>query len=147
MYSILHATAGRILEFGAGAGLSIAFVLGMSTNFATIRLYHLVPIHLYVLFPVVSCIVVIVVHFTMPLAIQVYEETSAMLEERTSLVSTRVGDKRFLARRIKAMIPLAGNVGTGLFDYRFFKVKKSTRVTYYYACVDYTITALLSIQL
>lgn len=143
---ILFKINSRVIELVGGAGFFIAFILGVFCNFYTVKGYAVLPFFVYMFLPVVSVVVPILLNSTLPYAIEVYEGTEKMLKGRaTKLACSKHAERKFLVKRLRAMQPLAGFVGTGLFDYRFFMVKRSTRVTFYYVYVDYTITALLSV--
>lgn len=120
-----------------GAG----FLLNISFNYVTLKLYHVVPMPMYLWFPTVSVLIPILIAILLPMMINVYEG-SVQVQNLWGWHSGKSRDLKYLRRRLLGARPLRMTTGIGGVNFYFFK--QSTKVTFYSAIIDYTINALLS---
>lgn len=125
--------------------LGICFVISVLTNFCTIKLGSVVPMYIYVLFPHIAIVVMGVFTLAISQTSKLYNYSSELLWQLK--ISSRgrwdIKGRKCHSKLLKSFQPLA--VCAGINGYQLFVSKQSLMLTYCYAVVDYTITALLSI--
>jgi len=123
--------------------LSAAFFATAAFNYATIKLYSILPGYIYWVCPLFSIAIPLILGSALPQAIQLHEETADAIE-KWKVHSLSYPNFKYHLRRVKALRPLA--IHLGIMDYRFFKLKASTRGTFYYATLDWTINFCMGVD-
>jgi hypothetical protein len=108
----------------------IMLILG---NYATIKMQDTIPMPFYLIMPSVSLIVVVNVAVLFPAASDVYEGSLEFLRS----VDLIVGRSKYWRKVWRAERPLRFNFGG------YFLAKRSTKTTFFYQCIDFTVTALM----
>lgn len=134
------------------ASLMLAgLVLGIMSNFCTIALYSHIAMPYYLCFPILGVFIAIVVHVTMPVGANVYEDSLKLLGEREkvfaemAVVGFGTSKKgKIWAKKCASLRPIS--VSAGLLGCNFFTLKSSTRTVFYTEYVQKSIDALLSIK-
>lgn len=130
-----------------GALVSIMMAMGMilsiMCNFTSVKLYGTIPTMVYVSCTLVGVLIQVFVHVMVPMAVNVYEMGKGVAEKWKGLLG-RSGNKKYLVRRVKSIKVLG--LYAELFGFKMFRCQKSTKRRYYYAILEYTCTALLSLD-
>lgn len=126
------------LLMGQGILLLVMF------NFITLKLYGHVPSALYPAAPSVSILLPIVIQTLLQMLIDVFEDASR-LKNRWDKELGDFGGVKYLKRRLRAVRILRWYAG--IFSFKLYDLKQQVKPIYYYTIVNYTITALLSIEL
>lgn len=132
----------QLLEITTTINLLSLLVFGIFTNFGTFKLYDYVTPALYLYFPFAQIVVFLIARASIPCAIQAFEMTRRMLHWK--YLKLRADKSRILILKTKVLRPLS--VDVGLFDFRFFTLKRSTALTLWKVCIDYTIATLLYVH-
>jgi len=110
-------------------------IIFVSCNYATIKLYDSIPMPFFLTLPGLSCVLIIWLQATFPLAASVFENSK---ESLLLLKSVKiVGTDRVLIRTIRAVRPPRFNFGS------MFYAKRSTKTTYFECWLNDTINALI----
>lgn len=121
--------------------MTIGLLLSVTFNFLCVKMRSVLPMPYYLVCFVAAGIILVLIQILLPLAINVYEDSEALMQ--IWKVALRYScDRKYLRRRLRAC--KAVRFYAGLFKYNFFYISLSTKSTFWYAIVDYTITALLS---
>lgn len=146
--SIWHCVIPNITNFAMMLLLGCCSILLVTLNFGTFRGYGIIPIPLYLVFPSLFVVLYSLVWYVLTRVIKIHEDTENQLYDRKSkLVFNYKGrrTRKYFQLKINSMHPVYHEVGFNGFS--LFKIKKSTRTTYYNVITNYTITALLSVPL
>jgi hypothetical protein len=108
----------------------IIFVL---SNYATIKMHSTIPMPFYLVMPSMSIFAAIMISILFPNASDVHESSVEFLRS----VKLIVGRRKYWRKVWRAEKPLAITAGP------FFFAKRSTKTTYFYQCIDFTITGLM----
>jgi hypothetical protein len=108
----------------------IIFVL---SNYATIKMHNTIPMPFYLVMPSMSIFTVIMISVLFPNASDVHESSVEFLRS----VNLIVGRSKYWRKVWRAEKPLAITAGP------FFFAKRSTKTTFFYQCIDFTITGLM----
>lgn len=127
-----------------GIALATGFLVTVLCNFMTVKLFVLVPMPVYLAIPIFAILTPPVFVFFISDASQTYDTSLNIIchSKRDLWLFSQYTNKR-LIRTLKSVQPFS--LYAGINGFRFFKVKVSTKSTFYYAIFDYTITSLLSI--
>lgn len=131
----------KILSTAASL-LFAGLMLSVSVNFATIKMSHIIPMPIYLVFPAVAVIIPMIIQVMMPMLIKIYVGGESVIW-KWKYFARFSKDLKFVTRMIRARQGVRINVG--VFGYRLFFVKKSTKVTYYNTVLSYTISAFYRI--
>jgi hypothetical protein len=123
--------------------LALGLFVSVLFNFATFRMYSILPIVFYVYFPSVSLVICIVIHLTMPKAIDIHELSLQLLRRLKTCGHNDIVNLKYLRRKVRSLRPTAHHVGFNIVT--FFYFKKSTRITFYAAILGYTIDLLFTV--
>jgi hypothetical protein len=110
-------------------GLTI-FVL---TNYATIKMHSTIPMPFYLLMPTLSIFAVIMISILFPNASHVHESSLEFLRS----INLIVGGSKYWRKVWRAQRPLS------IFAGPFFPAKRSTKTTFFYQCIDFTVNGLM----
>lgn len=117
-------------------------VLATSVNFMTIKMHSIMPMPMYLIFLAAAAIIPIIAKVMMPMVINVYVGgNKAAWKWKVYFVLCK--DIKYVTRMVGAR--QGPRINVGVFGFRFFFVKESTKVTYYYNLLS-TITALMSVD-
>lgn len=132
---------------GLALTLSAGFVICVGFNFVTIKLYRIIPMPLFAFYPMGAVLVSVVIAVVLPIVIEVYESSKPLGEkwELQLASSVKMEEVKWIRKRIRSIRPL--KVFAGLFGTNFFFLEMATKGSYYASIVDYTISALLSINI
>jgi hypothetical protein len=108
----------------------IIFVL---SNYATIKMHNTIPMPFYLVMPSMSIFTVIMISILFPNASDVHESSVEFLRS----VNLIVGRSKYWRKVWRAQKPLGITAGP------FFFAKRSTKTTFFYQCIDFTITGLM----
>jgi hypothetical protein len=103
------------------------------TNYATIKMHDSIPMPFYLVMPFLSVFVIAIIATLFPAASDVHEGSLEFLRS----VHLIVGRSKYWRKVWRAEQPLRFNVGP------FFIIKRSTKTTFFYQCIDFTVTALM----
>jgi hypothetical protein len=103
------------------------------SNYATIKMHDRIPMPFYLVMPFLSVFIVVLISVLFPAASDVHEGSLEFLRS----VHLIVGRSKYWRKVWRAERPLRFNVG-GL-----FRAKRSTKTTFFYQCIDFTVTALM----
>lgn len=143
-YTLWYTVFAGIGEFCILCEMFIGQLVGIFCNFGSLKLYGKLPITIYIYMPMLSVFIPFLVDQLLPLAARLFENSCDIVKNK--FVSYSLTDRKLcLVRQLESLRPLAMFAGVG--DYRFFKIEKSTRASYYSIYVDYTVNALLSINI
>jgi len=98
-------------------------------------MYDSIPMPFFLTLPSLSCVLIVLLQATFPLAASVFENSNESLLLLKSL--KLVGTDKIWIRRIKAMRPPRFNFGS------LFYAKRSTKTTYFKCWLNDTINALM----
>lgn len=135
--------ASTILETGASLIFLAGIALSVSINFGTIKMYSIIPISFYLFFPLASVVIPMCLQIIMPMVINIYEGGQKVVW-KWKYYTNYSQNIKYVTRMITARKKVRINVG--LFGFVFFFLKKSTKVTYYYTILSYTISAIMEIH-
>lgn len=133
-----------IVRFLAAGFMAIGFILSVAFNFATLKMYHIIPMPLYLYCPSVSVLIPALISILLPMAISLYERDAQVHAGWRNIMHKSPGLK-LLKRELSATKTL--RFYAGFFGFTIFELKPGVKSTYYYAILDYTMTLLLSIDL
>lgn len=119
------------------------FVGCISINFATLKMYDVIPMPLYLTFPVLGVVIPTFIHIMMPMMIAVYEG-AVVLQRKWGRALGLSKDVKYLKRKLRA--EKAVRIYSGVFGYELYFVRNSTKSTYQYVIVGHTISALMSVS-
>ena len=149
-YKILDVITRQMAPF-LSKSISIIMCLGSSLiillDFATIKMYRVIPMPLYFFFPTVGITAKIILHTLLPQIIWIREQSYQVLERiRNQAVDIKSGParKEFLME-LKHLRPAP--IYVSFANYNFVALKNSLKTNYYYLLLYYTITALLSVKI
>lgn len=102
---------------------------------------------LFAFYPMGAVLVSVVIAVVLPIVIEVYESSKPLGEkwELQLASSVKMEEVKWIRKRIRSIRPL--KVFAGLFGTNFFFLEMATKGSYYASIVDYTISALLSINI
>lgn len=132
-------------ETGGGTcfGMLIGILVCVFLNYGSIKLPSVLPT-----LPLICCLMLSVpapacLRLMLPMLVAAYEDGKSIMEKWKYLVA-ETDNRKYLVRRLKGirLIYIEGI----LFDFRIYRCDKSIKATYYYAILDYTITALMAID-
>lgn len=118
-------------------------VMSVAFNFATIKMSQVIPMPIYLAFPIFAFATLIIIQIMMPMLIKICVGGEEVAWKWKYYIFYSK-DVKYVTRMIRARQGVRINVG--LFGFRFFFVKKSTKATYYYTLLSYTISALMAIE-
>jgi hypothetical protein len=150
IYHHLQIIMNSASTFSSLLGLSTYFFglgVGIMCNYATIALWPWVPMPAFLFFPGTSLITLLMIHFTVPVMIDVRRKTRKLLAKKRRKVGLNPSQakiRKYMKMVLRGMSPIAFRAGTE--DFTFFTFKISTRSELYKALVEYTINALLSVK-
>lgn len=130
----------EVSSTAASVLMILGLLLSVTLNFLTVKMRSVLPMPYYLVCPVSAGIIPVVIQILLPLAISIFENAEALLQSWRVEVRHSC-DRRYLRRRLKTC--KAVTVYAGLFKFNFYHLCVSTKSTFCYAIVDYTITALL----
>lgn len=107
----------KSIEAAASFAMFAGFVLSVSFNFITIRMYDIIPMPIYLVFPFASGIILMIIQLKMPMLTGIYEggqEVALKWKYYTQYSK----DVKYLTRMIRAR--QSARVNAGLFGYRIF---------------------------
>lgn len=141
--NIILQTLYKPISLACAMTMFVGFVLNVTLHFVTIKMFHIIPMPLYFAFPSVAVCMLMMIQVTLPMAIKIHAggEGMAWKWKYYSYYST---DIKYVRRMIRARQGVRINLG--LFGFRFFYFKKSTKATFCYNLLSYTISALMSIK-
>lgn len=133
------------VEIGAVISLfmTIGMIMCIILNYVTIKLYALLPPMIYIICAVLAILLPGVILVMLPMIVDIHENGRRVVDKWKDLLSRR-DDKKYLVRRVRSIKLLC--VHAELFGFKVFKCQKSTKRIYYFAIVNYTWTALLSVD-
>jgi len=140
---IIFAIMNSLLEFLVVLLLGSGIFLSVTVNFGAIKLVGIIPLPIYVIILEFAIVTPFVIITCMSYAIHTYELTNKLLQKLKTIPMNRYA-RRYLLRKLHSLQPIAFCAGVN--GFRLFKVKNSTRFTYFSAIINYTITALLSVS-
>jgi hypothetical protein len=114
--------------------------------FASVRFYSVVPIHVYVFMPTLAIFMLLLTPMMFHPIVNVHDGTEGFLLEwkRTCAKNALMKlSRRVWMREFRAQKPCA--VGGGLFGVQMFIYKNSTKSTYYWLLISYSVDALISV--
>jgi hypothetical protein len=114
--------------------------------FATVRFYNTFPIHVYMFAPVLSIFMLLIIPVMFYPVVNVHDGTEQFLLEWKRTCAKNILMKlsrRVWTREFRAEKPCA--VGAGICGVEMFIFKNSTRSTYYWLLISYTVNALMSV--
>lgn len=120
----------------------LGLVLSVTFNFLTVKMRSVLPLPYYLVCPMAAGIIPVAIQILVPVAIRIFED-SAKLMQTWRFALKRTWDRKYLRRRLRAC--KAAKIYAGVFKFNFFHLSRSTKGTFWYAIVDYTITALISV--
>jgi hypothetical protein len=127
-----------------GSLMLIGFFLAVVFNFASLKMYPVIPMPLYLYFPSVSVLIPFTIHFMLKMGIDYHGNTENMVAIKWNRVVGQSCDRKYARRRIRATRIL--RVHGSILGFKIYDLTKSVRVEFYKAIQDYTINALLSID-
>lgn len=108
-------------------------------------MHHLLDASIvYLYYPVIAVMMTAMVEMTLPLLVDVYEDSREIHAKWRGMLGIS-GDMKYFKRKLRSISVIA--VYGGINSYNFYKCKKSTKLTYISAVLNYTITATLSIDI
>jgi hypothetical protein len=125
----------------SSGGLMVVFSI-----FASVRFYSVVPIHVYVFMPTLAIFMLLITPMLFHPVVNVHDGTEGFLLEwkRTCAKNPLIKlSRRVWTREFRAQKPCA--VGGGLFGVQMVVFKNSTKSTYYWLLISYTVDALISV--
>jgi hypothetical protein len=134
------------------AGLMfMGFISSIGFNFATLKLYHIIPMPLFLFFPTVSVLIPSTIHFMLKMGIQIHTIAYDMVEIKwRRVIALGRGSRKYVKKRIQAtrVIRIHGGFPgfLGLHGFKVYDLTKATKSVYYEAILDHTMIALLSID-
>jgi len=136
----LH-TQSRILERGSNIAnfytlpsfLLVGGIILVASNFASIKMVHVIPMPWYLAMPFFSITLSIIIQILFPWASKIHEQSWEFLRNFHLLHSYH----KYWARKVRAERPFRFTFGS------FFIAKKSTQMTFMVCIFDVTIDALL----
>ncbi|OXA45028.1 hypothetical protein Fcan01_20330 [Folsomia candida] len=124
--------------------MMIGLIACIVLNFATLKMYGIIPVALFPYFPSLLGVFYVVKSILLNMVIDVYED-GRVLYNKWVWVSARSWDKPYLTRKLRGIqIP---RIYGGLMGFNFYECTADTKIAYYDVILNYTITALLSINL
>jgi hypothetical protein len=126
--------------------MSILFAMEVICNFVTLKLYHVIPMPFYLYFPSVSILVPICVQIMLPVMTRIFMEGSKLVrkwEQNIHKGSSSRSEMKYLKRKLKSVrvIQMTG----GILRFNLYEMNNSTKASFLYVTIEYTINALLSI--
>lgn len=121
-----------------------AFIIGISGNFAALKLYYHVSFVLYVNMVIIAIVIPALMNFTIPLIIRTHETTCDVLKDKYLKYSYFRRRNPSLMKQVKSLRPLTPCAGIS--NYRLYRMDKSTMTVYGRAYIDYTINALMNVH-
>jgi len=139
--SILH---GLVSPAAIGI-MSLGLLVSITFNFASLRMYGIIPMPMFLFYPVVAAIVPLLAHTLLPEGTMAYETTKAITQTWSYTVRHSNSPKhtKYILKKIKSIRPAGFYAGIGGFN--LYLLKNSTKSTYYWIMVEYTLDCLLSI--
>ena len=126
--------------------MGAAFVLSVSFNYATLRMYSVLPTILYPFFPTVGILIPCLIHYLVPIAIRANTQSKVLIEKqwRQQWLGLKLPQSRnYMKRKVRAIQPI--RFYCGFIEYRLFSMEKSTKITLYSNILSFTTHALVSI--
>jgi hypothetical protein len=124
----------------------IGFMLSVLFNFASLKLYHIIPMPLFLFTPYVAVLILVTIQFMVKMGIDIYTKANEMvsIKDKWNRIVARSSDKKYVTRRIRAtrVIRFHG----GFLGFKVYECTKFTKVADYEAILSYTISAVLSVD-
>ncbi|OXA45241.1 putative SMEK 3 [Folsomia candida] len=124
--------------------MGVGLFCGVGVNFVTMKMYGITPISIYLLFPVCAVFMGMIADIMTTMIVKISESSCTLVWKMERYLSP-CGDRAFVRRKLRVVRNVKVNAGIG--PYVFFGVNAGTKLAYYYTVVNFTITALLSIQI
>jgi hypothetical protein len=136
-------------EGGTLISLSAGGLYGIFCMYFTIKGYVVFPFYFYILFPSISIFVICTFSIIFNMAIDVLEKSIELrriwplvwFKSRWAIVVRK--QKKEMRKLLRSIRPVRLNVGIG--EFRFFIVKRNTKITYFFMIITHTINLLLCI--
>jgi len=141
---IAHIINSPICEHLITSAMGIGFGLFIVCNFATIKLMTIIPFPIFVTPPITSAILLFISKAIINLGLQSHDSSSLLLKE-LKITSQTAWTRGHLRRRLASLKPMVVHLGVN--GYRIFKFVKTTKSTYDFAIVTYSIDALISVPI
>ncbi|OXA37129.1 hypothetical protein Fcan01_28096 [Folsomia candida] len=106
-------------------------------------MYDVIPLPQFIYFPMSSLIIPTIVRIVVPMMIAIHDDSTNLIRKWGRILAT-TRDKRYVGRLIRARRSL--RIYAGFAQHNYFNCVRSTLPTYFEAVLDYTITALMSIN-
>lgn len=138
--------ATKIFSNGQGSIASISFfnalLCTVCANFATFKMYFIIPMPLYLIFPITAVMTLVLVELMLPNYSKCYEH-SKLLAGGWKITSMRKSNS-FLFKTAKSLSPL--KLYANIAGFNLFHVQNSTKSTYLSAVLLYTMNVLVSVS-
>lgn len=122
----------------------LGFVASVSFNWAALKGLSFIPMPFYLYFPTVAVVIPIFIHHTLAPAVKVHETAREYIRKQKLSVG-QSSERKYLIKVICSIQPFA--VYGGMLGFRLYKIKQSTRLTFYEAINSHTFNALLATSL
>lgn len=126
--------------------MGIGLILGVCFNFATFKLHQVLintSVIMFLMCALMSALIPIIVAQALPYAINCHINSKLLLEKWKFQVfkfTTNRTNRKYALKQLKSMKTI--DFHAGVLDFNFFVLKNSTKIRYYWAMTDYTVTAL-----
>lgn len=123
--------------------LFYSFILTILNNFISLKMYHVIPLPPFAYFPMSAVLIPTMVRIVVPMMISIHTDSTNLIDQWGHIL-VKTCDKKYIARLIKAQRRL--QIYAGFAQHNCFSCVRSTLPTYFEAVLNYTITALMSID-
>lgn len=135
---VIYASISGIVESAIAFLMTFGVIVSVISNVCSLKLYSVIPLAFYVWIPVISVVTIIIIVNLIPAAVNIHESS----KKGISLKKKDAGS--YWKRKLGAQRPFV--LCTGVLDYRFFEMKQSTKLVYYFALLENTVNVLISLN-
>lgn len=131
--------------------LGLMWIILILISYWTLVLYELIPMPFYIVVPYCvfsgyffATVIFYSASFSHRVSTELILDFKCSFKTDLAVHQCTKCERRFLIRKIKSLRPLALNASIA--EYTFFKITKDSELNFFFAIINYTLSALLSVQ-
>lgn len=121
----------------------LGLLVCVTCNYVTIKMRHVMPMPFYLYFPSVSVLTPILIRILLPMGVTVFEGGNVIRGKVWKSLLGLSSEKKYFKKKVRGVGEIA--FYASFFQYRLYRLQKSTKGTFYSVLIGHTITALLSV--
>jgi hypothetical protein len=125
--------------------LAIGLAASVVSNFVTFRMSYLIPMPLFLYFPCMSFYTAVLIYASMFQGIRIHGTFESILRGWRTQAITFPRKNKLFSREVRSISPFTVKVMLG--NNSFFQLKRSVKTTFYWALIERSINAMLSIKI